>query len=114
MSTHSVCETRQEEPLDKPVSAINRYKASLREMSFVLFEQLHLETLLNKAPYENWGEDEVRSSIAECYKWVQNVSGPLNAIGDAEGCRVENGRVKTPTGFKEAWKKLYEAGWPSI
>jgi hypothetical protein len=100
--------------LDKPVSAINRYKASLREMSFVLFEQLHLETLLNKAPYENWGEDEVRSSIAECYKWVQNITGPLNAIGDAEGCRVENGRVKTPTGFKDAWKKLYEAGWPSI
>ena len=67
-----------------------------------------------KRPYENWGEDEVRSSIAECYKWVQNVSGPLNAIGDAEGCRIENGRVKTPTGFKDAWKKLYEAGWPSI
>src|ERR1700689_2780407 len=83
-------------------------------MNFLLFEQLHLEALLNKAPYEAWGEDEVRSSIAECYKWVQNVSGPLNAIGDAEGCRVENGRVKTRTGFKEAWKQLYEAGWPSI
>ena len=42
------------------------------------------------------------------------MTGPLNGVGDAEGCRVEDGAVKTPRGFKDAWKKLYEAGWKSI
>ena len=38
----------------------NYYKANLRDLSFLLFEQFHLEDLLNKAPFaENWGRDEV-------------------------------------------------------
>jgi len=100
--------------VSKPISAINRYKANLREWNFVLFEQLRLHELLGKGPYEAWGEDEVKTSLSECYKWVKDVIGPLNASGDAEGCKIVDGRVKTPTGFKEAWKKLYEAGWQSI
>ena len=100
--------------MSKPISAINRYKANLREWNFVLFEQLRLHDLLGKGPYEAWGEDEIKTSLAECYKWVMDVFGPLNASGDAEGCKIVDGRVKTPTGFKEAWKKLYEAGWQTI
>jgi alkylation response protein AidB-like acyl-CoA dehydrogenase len=98
----------------KPIVANNRYKADLREMFFLLFEQFKLGELLGKAPFDAWSEEEVRQSITECYRWVREVSGPLNAIGDHEGCRLEDGQVYTPTGFKEAWKKLYEAGWKSI
>ena len=100
--------------MSKPNTAINRYKANLRELGFLLFEQFGLQEILGKGVFEAWGKDEVSSSIAECYKWCQNVTGPLNATGDIEGCRIEDGRVKTPTGFKEAWKKLYEAGWQTI
>ncbi|MBL8741708.1 MAG: acyl-CoA dehydrogenase family protein, partial [Myxococcales bacterium] len=89
----------------------NRYKADLRETKFLLFEQFPLEGLLGKAPFENWGRDECNMVIDEVYKWCCEVTGPLNAVGDREGCRLENGRVITPTGFKEAWKKLFEAGW---
>ena len=95
----------------KPIQAINRYKADLREMTFLLFEQFKMNELLGKGPFEAWGEDEVRSSLTECYRWVREVTGPLFATGDAEGCRIEDGQVKTPTGFKAAWKSLYEAGW---
>ena len=49
--------------MSKPISAINRYKANLREMSFLLFEQFGFEKLLGQAPFEAWGKDEVRSSI---------------------------------------------------
>jgi alkylation response protein AidB-like acyl-CoA dehydrogenase len=100
--------------LPKPISAINRYKTDLREVYFLLFEQFGLGELLGKAPFDAWGEEEVRQSISECYRWVREVSGPLNAIGDNEGCRIEGGAVLTPQGFKDAWKKLYEAGWKSI
>ena len=44
----------------------------------------------------------------------REVIGPLNAVADVEGCKVENGRVVTPRGFKDAWKSLYAAGWKQI
>ncbi len=100
--------------MSKPIQAINRYKADLRELQFLLFEQFKLQDLLGKPPFEGWGEEECRSSLSECYRWVREVIGPLNATGDATGCKVEGGQVVTPPGFKDAWKKLYEAGWKSI
>ena len=95
--------------MSKPIQAINRYKADLREYHFLLFEQFGLGNLLGKGPFEAWGEEEVKTSLAECYRWTREVTGPLNAPAD-----VEDGRVITPKGFKEAWKSLYEAGWKSI
>jgi alkylation response protein AidB-like acyl-CoA dehydrogenase len=93
---------------------INRYKANLRDVFFVLFEQFGLEELLGKAPYKDWGREEVQTVLEEVYGWVQKYLGPYNAIGDQEGCRVEDGNVKVPAGFKEAWKALYDAGWRSL
>jgi alkylation response protein AidB-like acyl-CoA dehydrogenase len=100
--------------VSKPIQAINRYKADLRELQFLLFEQFKLQDLLGQAPFDAWGVDECRNTLTECYRWVREVIGPINAVGDAQGCRIEGGRVITPTGFKDAWKKLYEAGWKSI
>jgi alkylation response protein AidB-like acyl-CoA dehydrogenase len=98
----------------KPIQAINRYKADLRDFTFLLFEQFKIGELLGKEPFEGWGEEEVRTSLAECYRFAREVTGPLNVVGDIEGCKLEDGTVKTPTGFKDAWKKLYEAGWKAI
>jgi len=98
----------------KPQNAVNRYKADLREINFLLFEQFKLGEVLGVGPYEAWGESEVRTTITESYRFVRDVLGPLDAVGDEQGCRVEGGRVRTPEGFKDAWKKLYEAGWKQI
>jgi len=92
----------------------NYYKANLRDLTFLLFEQFKLDDLLGKEPYPNWGKDEVEAVLSEAYGWAQKFMGPTNAIGDQEGCRLENGQVKTPTGFKAAWKALYEAGWRTL
>jgi alkylation response protein AidB-like acyl-CoA dehydrogenase len=100
--------------VSKPIQAYNRYKADLRELRFLLFEQFQIEQLLGQPPFSGWGRDEVISALTECYRWVREIIGPLNAVGDAEGCRLEGGKVITPRGFKEAWKSLYEAGWKQI
>ena len=92
----------------------NRYKADLRDVKFLLWEQFKLQDLLGKAPYGNWGREEVDTVLEEVYAWVTKALGPFNAVGDHEGCKLENGKVKTPAGFKEAWKSLYEAGWRSL
>lgn len=94
--------------------AVNRFKADLRELRFVLFEQLRLGEILGKEPYAAWGRDEVEMVLTEIDRFAREVTGPLNAIGDRVGCRLENGQVYTPPGFKEAWDKLYEAGWKSL
>jgi alkylation response protein AidB-like acyl-CoA dehydrogenase len=100
--------------MSKPIPTINRYKADLRELTFLLFEQFRVDELLGQPPFEAWGADECKSTLSECYRWVREVIGPLNARGDAQGCRLEDGKVVTPEGFPRAWQSLYEAGWKQL
>ena len=100
--------------MSKPIPAINRYRADLRELQFLLFEQFKVEEIFAQGHFEGWDADAIKSTLTEAYKWVRDVIGPLNATADAEGCHLEGGKVTTPKGFKEAWKKLYEGGWKSV
>src|SRR5688500_12820164 len=100
--------------MTKPIQLINRYKADLREFQLLLFEQFGLRDLLGKAPDDAGGEEEVKSSLSECYRFAREVLGPLNVVGDMQGCQLVDGSVVPPAGFTDAWKKLYEAGWKSI
>lgn len=93
---------------------VNRFKADLREFRFVLFEQLRFDQILGKTPYAGWGRDEVEMVLTEIDRFAREIVGPLNAVGDRVGCRVEDGQVKVPPGFKQAWDKLYEAGWKTL
>src|SRR5437868_13520100 len=92
----------------------NQYKSNLRDLSFLLFEQFKLQDLLGKAPFSNWGQDEVSTVLEESYAWVQKYLGPFNRSGDDEGCKLIDGQVHVPAGFKEAWKALFEAGWRTL
>ncbi|MEZ4314758.1 MAG: acyl-CoA dehydrogenase [Polyangiaceae bacterium] len=94
--------------------AQNRYKADLREIRFLLFEQFRMEELLGRAPFDAWGPDEVNMVLDQVYKFACEVLGPLNQSGDREGCRLEAGQVHEPTGFKAAWDALYEAQFKTI
>ena len=94
--------------------AINRYRADLRDFRFLFFEQFDLPSLLGKEPFAEWGTEECDMVLDEVYRFVCDVTGPLNSSGDAQGCRIEEGRVITPDGFKEAWDKVWESGWRTI
>jgi alkylation response protein AidB-like acyl-CoA dehydrogenase len=94
--------------------AQNRYKADLREIQFLLFEQFGIGDILGQEPFQEWGPDEVKMVIDECYRFATDVIGPTNAVGDREGCRIENGSVVAPRAFESAWKRLYEAGWRQL
>ncbi len=100
--------------MSKPILAINRYRADLRELNFLVFEQFKLQELIGKGPFEAWGEDEIRNTFTEVYRFAREVTGPECAPADAEGCHFENGSVRTPASFKSIWSKLYEAGWKTI
>lgn len=93
--------------------AINRYKADLREVQFILFEQFRLDEVLGKGPFEDWSEELVTETLKGVYRFATEVAGPLNAVGD-KGCTFVDGKVGTPAGFKEAWHTLYEQGWKGL
>jgi alkylation response protein AidB-like acyl-CoA dehydrogenase len=95
-------------------AGINTYKTDLREIFFTLFEQFGFDQVVGQAPFEAWGPDEAKAVLQETYRFSKEVLGPLNATGDREGCRIENGTVMTPKGFQDAWKKLYEQGFKTI
>ena len=91
------------------------YKAPLRDISFVMNELLHVENHYSELPSaEMTSPDVVEAIIQEGAKFCEGVLSPLNPIGDAEGCTWSEDGVKTPTGFKEAYKQFVEGGWPSM
>jgi alkylation response protein AidB-like acyl-CoA dehydrogenase len=95
-------------------AGINRYQADLRDMVFVLFEQFGYSEVAARPPFEAWGNEEAKAVLEETYRFVRDVLGPLNSVGDREGCRLEGGQVYTPRGFREAWTKLYENGFKTV
>ncbi len=92
----------------------NYYRVDLRDIRFVLLEQFELGKLLGYGAFEDWEEEQVEAVLREAQRFAVEVAGPLNGIGDQVGCRVENGGVITPPGFKEAYETLYEGGFKAI
>jgi len=90
------------------------YKAPLRDMRFVLFELMDGEDIVTLPGYEEATRDLIDSILEEAARFCEEVLLPLNRSGDEEGCVFENGVVRTPKGFPEAYKAFCEAGWPGI
>ncbi len=91
------------------------YKAPLRDMQFVLNEVLSLEEHYKSLPgCEEATPDMVAAILEEGAKFAERVLSPLNQVGDQQGCQFNDGEVKTPDGFKEAYEAFVEGGWPSL
>jgi alkylation response protein AidB-like acyl-CoA dehydrogenase len=90
---------------------MHTYTAPLRDMRFVLHE-LH-DSAAPTQPTQITTE-LADSILEEAAKVIRSLLLPLNASGDAEGCHYENGAVRTPRGFKEAYKAFTEGGWGAL
>ena len=89
------------------------YTAPIRDMEFVLNEVLGVAA----SDVPGYGELEpgfTSAILEEAGKIASDVLTPLNATGDREGCRLENGVVYTPKGFKEAFAAMKEGGWNGL
>jgi len=91
------------------------YKAPLRDIKFVMNELLDSDQhYANLEGAEDATPDMIDAIVQEGAKFCEQVLSPLNQVGDKEGCTLNEGGVKTPTGFKEAYQQYVEGGWPSI
>ena len=90
------------------------YEAPLRDMKFVLHELHADDGFGNLEALEEFTPDLVDAVLEEAAKVAQEVLLPLNRSGDIEGCTLENGVVRTPSGFKEAYDLFREGGWCAL
>ncbi len=90
------------------------YKAPRRDMRFVYYELHDGERLAQLPGYEEATPDMIEAILEEAAKIAENVLQPLNRTGDEEGCAFENGTVRTPAGFKEAYTTFAQGGWTSL
>jgi len=91
------------------------YTAPLKDMRFALYDVLQAEQLYARLPgCEGATRDLIDAILEEGAKFTGQVLAPLNKVGDAEGCRLEGGEVRTPTGFKDAYLQFMANGWSSL
>ncbi|MDF1716354.1 MAG: acyl-CoA dehydrogenase C-terminal domain-containing protein [Antarcticimicrobium sp.] len=89
------------------------YTAPTKDMQFILHDVLALSA--SDIPgYAELEADFTSAILEEAGKISAGVLHPLNVIGDTEGCRLENGVVYTPTGFKAAFEQMKEGGWTGL
>ena len=92
---------------------MNHYQPPLKDFEFVLHKLLKVHEM-NLKGYEDLAPEYTKTILEEAGKIASDELAPLNRIGDLEGCTLENGIVRTPTGFKEAFKKVNDGGWTGI
>ena len=90
------------------------YTAPVEDMMF-LFEKLRNNKKYNELEkYKEVTSDLVKDILQEAAKINQNLILPLAKAGDENPAVLENGVVRTPPGYKEAYKKYIEDGWTSL
>jgi len=90
------------------------YTPPLRDARFVLNHVVDLEALANLEGLEPATPDLVDAILEEAGKLASEVMAPLNRAGDEQGSRLDDGAVRTPDGFKEAYARYVEGGWGGI
>ena len=89
------------------------YNAPTKDMQYVLNDVLDVKN--SSIPgYADLDADSLSAILEEAGKITSQVLAPLNAVGDQEGCHFENGVIRTPAGFKDAFEQVKEGGWTGI
>ncbi|HDS1737991.1 MULTISPECIES: acyl-CoA dehydrogenase C-terminal domain-containing protein [Pseudomonas] len=92
------------------------YKAPLRDMRFVLNEVFDVAKLWSQLPElaEAVDQETALAVLEEAGKVTSKTIAPLNRASDEEGCQWDNGAVRTPSGFIEAYQTYAEGGWVGV
>jgi len=90
------------------------YKAPVDDMMF-LFEKLRDNSHYNSLEkYKEVNSDLAKDILEQAAKLTENLILPLAKAGDETPAKFENGIVRTPPGYKEAYKKFISDGWVSL
>ena len=87
------------------------YRAPLRDIRFVVHEVLDFEQNYRAYGRDDLNRDLLEGILEEGARFAEDVLAPTNRIGDEHGLTFENGQVKAPPGFKEAYDRYCKDGW---
>ncbi len=90
------------------------YAAPVAQLRFALDAVAGLPGLYGKAAFPDFTADLTDAILEEGGKFAGEVLAPLNRIGDTDGARLENGVVRLPKGFAEAYGQFVEGGWNGV
>lgn len=87
------------------------YSAPTKDTLFLLSEWLKVHERADIPGYDELTPDFVETVVSAMARFAENVTFPINAAGDREGCSFSDGEVTTPSGFKEAYRQYRDDGW---
>jgi alkylation response protein AidB-like acyl-CoA dehydrogenase len=90
------------------------YRAPVDEIRFSLEEVAAVDGLKATGAFADFTDDLTGAILEEAAKLANDVLAPLNRVGDIEHCKLKDGVVTTPTGFKDAYAKFVEGGWQGL
>ena len=93
---------------------MSSYTAPIEDMRFALSHLADLKGIAALPGYEEASPDLIDAVLDEAGRLAGNVLAPLNHSGDREGTSLENGVVRTATGFPDAYRQYVEGGWGSL
>jgi alkylation response protein AidB-like acyl-CoA dehydrogenase len=93
---------------------MSTYAAPLKDMRFVLNELAGLSEVARLPGYEEATPDTVDAILEEAARFASGVLDPLNRSGDQEGSKWSDGEVRTPKGFRDAYRQFAEGGWNAL
>ena len=89
------------------------YTAPIRDMQFLLHDVLQISAA-GLPGHADLDREFTQAILDAAGQIASDVLAPLNAVGDREGCVLENGTVRTPQGFKAAFEAMKEGGWTGL
>lgn len=90
------------------------YIPAIRDAMFVLKEQLKVNKLLDYDKYKHASMEDLDMVVKEAANYAKESISPINYESDREGAQYQEGKVKTPTGFKEVYDEFTSLGWSNL
>jgi alkylation response protein AidB-like acyl-CoA dehydrogenase len=93
---------------------MSEYSAPLKDMQFALRELVDLPQLQQLPGFESYEADTLIAVLEEANAFASSVLSPLNVVGDRSGSKLQDGKVRTPQGWRDAYRRYAEDGWNGL
>lgn len=90
------------------------YAPPIDDMRFAAMKLAGFDEIAGLPGGEDLSEELLASIFEEAGKFAGGVLAPLNRVGDIQGSKLVNGAVKTPDGWRDAYKQFVDGGWNAV
>ena len=90
------------------------YRAPVTDMQFLMDEVAGFRAVAETDRFADATSDTVTAILTEAAKLAETELAPLQRNGDTHPATLENGVVRSPSGFAEAYAQIAEGGWPNL